>query len=109
MGNSISAEQYTPDTAQPSPVGAVMVVGGGIAGIQAALDLADQGFKVYLVEKKSLKACCHEYNTSGFVNVRTIPPILIDLFNAGFVWKKPGRTRSCSIFKVTSSSSLHVY
>ncbi len=28
-----------------------MVVGGGIAGIQASLDLADQGFKVYLVEK----------------------------------------------------------
>ncbi len=36
-----------------SPVGAVMVVGGGIAGMQAALDLADQGFKVYLVEAKS--------------------------------------------------------
>ncbi|MCK5628499.1 FAD-dependent oxidoreductase, partial [Candidatus Bathyarchaeota archaeon] len=31
--------------------GSVLVVGGGIAGIQAALDLADRGFKVYLVEK----------------------------------------------------------
>ena len=30
-----------------------MVVGGGIAGMQASLDLADQGFKVYLVEKQS--------------------------------------------------------
>ncbi|MEM2119079.1 MAG: CoB--CoM heterodisulfide reductase iron-sulfur subunit A family protein [Candidatus Bathyarchaeia archaeon] len=30
---------------------AAMVVGGGIAGINAALDLADMGFKVYLVEK----------------------------------------------------------
>ncbi|RME90475.1 MAG: FAD-binding protein, partial [Anaerolineae bacterium] len=30
-----------------------MVVGGGIAGMQAALDLAEQGFKVYLVEKNS--------------------------------------------------------
>ena len=28
-----------------------MVVGGGIAGMQAALDLADSGFYVYLVEK----------------------------------------------------------
>ncbi|MEE8402188.1 MAG: CoB--CoM heterodisulfide reductase iron-sulfur subunit A family protein [Candidatus Hydrothermarchaeaceae archaeon] len=28
-----------------------LVIGGGIAGIQASLDLADQGFKVYLVEK----------------------------------------------------------
>ncbi|MFQ5575409.1 MAG: FAD-dependent oxidoreductase [Anaerolineae bacterium] len=33
--------------------GAVMVVGGGIAGMQAALDLAESGFKVHLVEKKS--------------------------------------------------------
>ncbi len=35
------------------PVGAVMVVGGGIAGMQASLDLAEQGFKVYLVEAQS--------------------------------------------------------
>ncbi|MCX6036455.1 MAG: FAD-dependent oxidoreductase [Chloroflexi bacterium] len=35
------------------PVGAVMVVGGGIAGMQASLDLADAGFKVYLVEKET--------------------------------------------------------
>ncbi len=34
-------------------VGAVMVVGGGIAGMQASLDLAEAGYKVYLVEKKS--------------------------------------------------------
>ena len=34
-----------------SNFGDVMVVGGGISGIQAALDLADDGFKVYLVEK----------------------------------------------------------
>jgi heterodisulfide reductase subunit A len=32
-------------------VGAVMVVGAGIGGCQAALDLAESGFKVYLVEK----------------------------------------------------------
>ena len=34
-------------------VGSVMVVGGGIAGIQASLDLAETGYKVYLVEHKS--------------------------------------------------------
>jgi heterodisulfide reductase subunit A2 len=34
-----------------SATGAVMVVGGGIAGVQAALDLADSGYYVYLVEK----------------------------------------------------------
>jgi heterodisulfide reductase subunit A len=31
--------------------GDVLVVGGGISGIQASLDLATAGFKVYLVEK----------------------------------------------------------
>ncbi|HSQ18291.1 MAG TPA: FAD-dependent oxidoreductase, partial [Anaerolineales bacterium] len=35
------------------PIGAVMILGGGIAGMQASLDLADQGFKVFLVEKQS--------------------------------------------------------
>lgn len=34
-------------------VGAVMVVGGGIAGMQSALDLANAGYYVYLVEKSS--------------------------------------------------------
>ncbi len=34
-------------------IGAVMVAGGGIAGIQASLDLANSGYKVYLVEKAS--------------------------------------------------------
>ena len=31
-------------------IGAVLVVGGGIAGMQASIDLADSGFKVYLAE-----------------------------------------------------------
>ena len=31
--------------------GDVMVVGGGISGIQASLDLASAGYKVYLVDK----------------------------------------------------------
>ncbi|MEN6483578.1 MAG: FAD-dependent oxidoreductase, partial [Syntrophobacteraceae bacterium] len=35
------------------PMGSVMVVGGGISGIQAALDLANTGFFVHLVEKSS--------------------------------------------------------
>ena len=36
-----------------NPKGSVLVVGGGISGIQSSLDLADSGFKVYLVEKGS--------------------------------------------------------
>ena len=37
--------------AKKKVTGAVMVVGGGIAGMQAALDLADSGYYVYLIEK----------------------------------------------------------
>jgi len=33
------------------PVGAVLVVGGGVAGMQATLDLVNSGYRVYLVEK----------------------------------------------------------
>jgi NADH:ubiquinone oxidoreductase subunit E len=33
------------------PLGSVLVVGAGIAGIQSSLDLAESGYKVYLVEK----------------------------------------------------------
>jgi len=35
------------------PVGAVMVVGSGIGGIQASLDLVNAGYKVYLVDEST--------------------------------------------------------
>lgn len=34
-----------------SNFGDIMVVGGGVSGVQASLDLATAGFKVYLVDK----------------------------------------------------------
>jgi heterodisulfide reductase subunit A len=34
-------------------IGSVMVVGGGIGGMQAALDAADSGYYVYLVERST--------------------------------------------------------
>jgi len=37
-----------------SLIGSVLVVGGGISGEQAALDLASTGFKVYLVETSAM-------------------------------------------------------
>ncbi len=43
---------YPQDEEQISVTDAALVVGGGVAGIQAALDLADAGHPVYLVEKK---------------------------------------------------------
>jgi heterodisulfide reductase subunit A len=35
-------------------IGAILVIGGGISGIQSALDLASTGYKVYLVEKEPM-------------------------------------------------------
>ena len=43
--------QQLRDSFADSNFGDVMVVGGGISGIQASLDLADSGYRVYLVEK----------------------------------------------------------
>jgi len=47
------ARHLTAKTEPEFPVtGAALVIGGGIAGIQASLDLADAGYPVYLVEKE---------------------------------------------------------
>jgi heterodisulfide reductase subunit A len=43
---------YPQDEEQIPVTDAALVVGGGVAGMQAALDLADAGHRVYLVEKK---------------------------------------------------------
>ena len=44
-------EKKIVETLKRANFGDVMIEGGGISGIQAALDLASSGFKVYLVEK----------------------------------------------------------
>jgi heterodisulfide reductase subunit A-like polyferredoxin len=38
-------------TMSKDAIGSVLVVGGGISGMQAALDLADSGYLVHVVEK----------------------------------------------------------
>ena len=38
--------------AKSDKIGSVLIVGGGIGGMQAAIDLADSGFKTYLLEQK---------------------------------------------------------
>jgi len=43
----------TNEISTPEVIGSVLVVGGGIAGIQSSLDLAEQGYRVYLAESKS--------------------------------------------------------
>ena len=54
MENEVQIEEKVQQLGQDladKNFGDVMVVGGGISGIQASLDLATAGFKVYLVEK----------------------------------------------------------
>jgi heterodisulfide reductase subunit A len=47
----MKSQQKVEEKMAQNKTGSVMVVGGGIAGMQAALDLADSGYYVYLVEK----------------------------------------------------------
>jgi len=47
-GNTIMTEETKKRVS-----GSVMVVGGGIAGMQSALDLANSGYYVYLVERST--------------------------------------------------------
>jgi len=42
-----------PTRSNPDKQGSVMVIGGGIAGMQAALDMANSGFFVHLVERSA--------------------------------------------------------
>ena len=49
-GNKSKADVLIMGENNGKMVGAVLVQGGGIAGVQASLDLANSGFKVYLVE-----------------------------------------------------------
>lgn len=56
MGNDvlpIEVRLQISENAADNNFGDVMVVGGGVSGIQASLDLAAAGFKVYLVEKEA--------------------------------------------------------
>jgi heterodisulfide reductase subunit A-like polyferredoxin len=46
-------EQLMPKSTTKKTSGSIMVIGGGIAGMQSALDLANSGYYVYLVERSS--------------------------------------------------------
>jgi NADH:ubiquinone oxidoreductase subunit E/NAD-dependent dihydropyrimidine dehydrogenase PreA subunit len=51
MASSSHSLNVVPNAAGNPPAGAVLVCGGGVAGIQASLDLSAAGFRVYLVEQ----------------------------------------------------------
>lgn len=49
----LSHKNENVDKSQKDIIGSVMVVGAGIAGMQSALDLANSGYYVYLVEESA--------------------------------------------------------
>jgi len=51
MASSSRSLNVVSNSAANPPTGAVLVCGGGVAGIQASLDLSAAGFRVYLVEQ----------------------------------------------------------
>ena len=48
-----NAKKGVTEKGNGAPEGAVLVLGGGIAGMQSSLDLANAGYYVYLVERTS--------------------------------------------------------
>jgi heterodisulfide reductase subunit A len=88
-------------------IGAVLVIGAGVAGIQASLDLAESGYRVYLVERKgnlmgaAANNCCkgvEECNRCMLCQVsekalQVITHPKITLFRNGEVLKVEGHIR----------------
>ena len=50
---AVSKQWLGLEKSRRKPLGSALVAGGGVAGIQAALDLADSGYYVYLIEKSA--------------------------------------------------------
>lgn len=63
----------------------VLVIGGGVAGIQASLDLADKGLKVYLIEKSpsigGRMAQLDKTFPTNDCSICILAPKMIDCFN----------------------------
>ena len=51
LTSSLKSQVSSFNSLSEKNVGAVMVIGAGIAGMQAALDMANSGYYVYIVEK----------------------------------------------------------
>ncbi len=63
----------------------VLVIGGGVAGIQAALDLADSGLRVYLVERKptigGYMALLNDVFPTNDCSICVLAPKMTDVYN----------------------------
>ena len=63
----------------------VLVIGGGVAGIQAALDLADSGLRVYLVERRptigGYMALLNDVFPTNDCSICVLAPKMTDVYN----------------------------
>ena len=63
----------------------VLIIGGGVAGIQAALDLADSGLRVYLVERKptigGYMALLNDVFPTNDCSICVLAPKMTDVYN----------------------------
>jgi len=63
----------------------VLVIGGGVAGIASALQLADNGFQVYLVEREPIigghaaSFCCKATETCSQCSVCLVPEKMLEV------------------------------
>ena len=67
-------------------VGAVLVVGGGVGGVQASLDLADAGYHVYLLEQTPAIGGVMAQLT------RPSPPMIVPCVSSPPSWLNAGGT-----------------
>jgi heterodisulfide reductase subunit A-like polyferredoxin len=91
-------------------IGAVLVQGGGIAGVQASLDLANSGFKVYLVENSAaiggMMAHLDKTFPTGDCATCIVSPIVelpqsvSDLTSPTQSWKAPGNFKAMSNYPI---------
>ena len=78
VASSTRVEEQPSDGAEPrSTVGAVLVIGGGVSGIQASLDLAGSGFKVYLGEEGPSIGGRFRLNENGSPRFRVKLPLRV--------------------------------
>ena len=81
--------------------GSIMVVGAGIAGMQSALDLADSGFKVHLVEKKASIGGGHVPAGQDLS-----PPTTVPCESSHPNWSEVGRHLNIELHTLTQVQSI---
>ncbi|OYV08965.1 MAG: heterodisulfide reductase subunit A [Methanosaeta sp. NSP1] len=76
----------------------VLVIGGGVAGIAAALDLADAGLHVYLVERRptigGYMALLTDVFPTNDCSICVLGPKMSEVYNHPARWKSPANTTS---------------